>query len=94
VDLGLEETYIEVVAPDLPIVDVAAPEPSSLVVVAVEGPPGPQGPIGPSGTAGDFIQIQNMIDNSISTHVADPEPHPAYDVDMPSLVLIFENGLI
>lgn len=29
----------------------------------------------------------------LADHVADPEPHPAYD-DLPSLVILFENGLI
>lgn len=33
------------------------------------------------------------IDSAIAVHVIDPTPHPAYD-DMPSLRLLYENGLI
>lgn len=29
----------------------------------------------------------------LAAHVADPEPHPAYD-DTPSLSTLFENGLV
>lgn len=31
--------------------------------------------------------------DDLPTHLADTTPHPAYD-DMPSLALLFENGLI
>lgn len=30
----------------------------------------------------------------LQDHIDAAEPHPAYDVDLPSLVLIFENGLM
>ena len=30
---------------------------------------------------------------ALDSHINDPEPHPAYDEDIPSLSLIFENGL-
>jgi len=33
------------------------------------------------------------VDQAISVHVSDSTPHPAYD-DMPSLRLLYENGLI
>lgn len=39
------------------------------------------------------VGIQAMIDDTIGVHVNDTTPHPAYD-DMPSLVLLFENGLV
>jgi hypothetical protein len=39
------------------------------------------------------VVIQEMIDESVDTHVNAPLPHPAYD-DLPSMKLIFENGLI
>lgn len=31
--------------------------------------------------------------NLINSHVASPTPHPSYD-DLPSLTLLFENGLV
>jgi hypothetical protein len=33
-------------------------------------------------------------DPRLDEHLASETPHDAYDVDMPSLTLIFENGLI
>lgn len=69
-------------------------EPQTEVVVHVEGDPtlelsqvpgvgprGPEGPIGPVDVSG------------LNAHIDDTTPHPAYD-DLPSLVLLFENGLI
>ena len=34
------------------------------------------------------------VETAIEEHINDPNPHPAYDVDIPRLDLIFENGLI
>lgn len=31
--------------------------------------------------------------DAIEAHIQDPTPHPAYD-DLPSITLLFENGLI
>lgn len=31
---------------------------------------------------------------ALLAHINAAEPHPAYDVDMPSLTLLFENGLL
>ena len=31
---------------------------------------------------------------ALQAHIDDPEPHPAYDIDMPTLKLYFENGLV
>jgi hypothetical protein len=45
------------------------------------GIPGPAGPPGLSTYA------------EVLTHISDTTPHPAYD-DLPSMVLIFENGLV
>lgn len=33
------------------------------------------------------------IDDAIEAHVVDPTPHPIYD-DIPSLNVLFENGLV
>lgn len=48
------------------------------VVGGVAGAPGPPGP--------DTVA-------AIADHVADSTPHPAYD-DIPSMTLVFENGLV
>lgn len=42
---------------------------------------------------GDLEAVQELIDESVGAHVNDATPHPAYD-DLPSLTLIFENGLV
>ena len=31
---------------------------------------------------------------ALQAHIDDPEPHRAYDIDMPTLKLYFENGLV
>ncbi len=41
----------------------------------------------------DPEEIKRYVEEEVSAHVADPTPHPAYD-DLPSLRLLFENGLI
>jgi hypothetical protein len=43
--------------------------------------------------SGDPAAVQTQIDESISAHVNAVAPHPVYD-DLPSLTLLFENGLI
>lgn len=35
------------------------------------------------------VSIQDL-----NSHINAPEPHPAYDSDIPPLTLLFENGLI
>lgn len=47
--------------------------------------PGPRGPQGVPGDANDG--------GALATHIVDTTPHPAYD-DLPSLTLLFENGLV
>lgn len=37
--------------------------------------------------------VQELVDATVTTHVNDLTPHPAYD-DLPSLSLLFENGLV
>jgi hypothetical protein len=46
-----------------------------------------------SGGGLDETEVQAIVDDSIEVHVVTPEPHPAYD-DLPSLTLIFQNGLV
>ena len=45
---------------------------------------------GPKGDKGDPGDVDNAL---LTLHVEATEPHPAYDNDIPSLALIFENGL-
>lgn len=51
---------------------------------APAGPPGPPGPPGPAGSGEMLLEM----------HINSATPHPAYDVDMPTLNLLFENGLV
>ena len=55
--------------------------------VGPQGPQGPQGPVGPQGPQGESGAA------AVATHIADTTPHPAYD-DLPSLSLLFENGIV
>lgn len=56
--------------------------------VGPEGPEGDQGPVGPAGPAGpDTVAALNA-------HISDPSPHPAYDEDGPSLILLYENAKV
>jgi len=72
---------------------------SEIIIVGLEGP---QGPAGASAyeiavAAGFVGSQQDWLDQFgsqlVNTHIADPTPHPAYD-DLPSLKILFENGLI
>lgn len=59
---------------------------SPTVVVGLPvavGPPGPRGPEGPGGVTPEDLE----------EHISGEAPHPAYD-DIPSLAIIFENGLV
>jgi len=69
-------------------IEVIPPE-SYVQLVPVSGPTGPPGAPGDLSSA----ELQGIIDATLMVHVDEPEPHPAYD-DMPTLRLIFENGLI
>ena len=78
----------------------------NLGVSPLRGERGPVGPAGASayelavangftGTEEEWLAIfvtHDDLDAVIYDHVADPEPHPAYD-DIPSLTLLFENGI-
>lgn len=35
-----------------------------------------------------------VLESAITAHADSPEPHKAYDIDMPTLSLIFKNGLV
>lgn len=91
VSLPGDGTTVVFTSPDLPSIVMADPVPDTVSLVPVAGPKGDKGD---PGSLDDLAVVQNMIDASVSSHINDPEPHPAYDVDMPSLVLLFENGLL
>jgi hypothetical protein len=80
---------IEVIASNTQI-EVSAPSIPTFTVVPIKGDPGPQGPqgeVGPQGPAGESGTV------ALETHIDSATPHPVYD-DLPSLNLLFENGLI
>lgn len=56
---------------------------SSAPFVLVQGPPGPPG------ESGNVAEMTALL----AGHVADETPHAAYD-DIPTLRLLFENGLV
>lgn len=81
---------VAVAPPVLPPVVAAPPPSSAAVLVPVAGPPGPKGD---PGDLEDLSVVQELIDTTVAAHRQSAQPHPAYD-DIPSLTLIFENGLI
>ena len=77
-------------------------QPIRRISITNRGEDGVQGPQGKSayqvavdnGFTGTEAQwLASIGASAIATHVADPEPHPAYD-DIPSLTLLFENGIV
>lgn len=78
---------IKVVAPSTPKLSVSQNAASSVGVFIARGDRGPAGPQGLQGPPGP------MDTTAINAHIADPTPHPSYD-DLPSLTLLFENGII
>lgn len=64
--------------------------PTTNVEVISAGPQGPPGVKGDQGEAG--LDSGTVVEAMMIAHVNSPSPHPAYD-DIPSLVLLFENGL-
>lgn len=74
-----------------PSVVIEPPAENFLLITQVPGV-GPQGEQGPAGSSG-VGAVDHEARDMIALHLVDPTPHPPYD-DMPSLTLIFENGLI
>lgn len=58
---------------------------------------GPQGPRGEDAfIGGDISEVVSDLEalaDQLALHIVDSTPHPAYD-DIPSLTLLFENGLV
>lgn len=48
---------------------------------------------GSGGGSGDGVPAE-FVASLIAAHEADTTPHPSYDVDLPSLTVLFENGLV
>ena len=78
IEVVTSRSVIEIVT-SRSVIEIASP--STRVVEIELGRRGLPGPPGPPATA------------ELATHVAAAEPHQAYD-DLPSMRLIFENGLI
>ena len=43
---------------------------------------------------GADLATPQYVNDAVEAHRVDPLPHPAYDVDIPDLSLIFENHLV
>jgi hypothetical protein len=71
------------------------PAPTAGVVATAPAPLGGAEATAPTTIPGvvPAVAIQEMIDTTVQEHVLDPAPHPAYDT-IPSLRLLFENGLV
>lgn len=83
IDLGVPGALEVVVPSGVPeVFELQVPSSPTATLVTVAGPPGPPGA---DGSGGDSTALQAHIDS--------PTPHPAYD-DLPSLSLLFENGLV
>lgn len=91
--ITLGDGEVVVVPPHVPHIRTEPPGPLDVVVVPKAGPKGEQGDPGPPGPPADLSDVQQRVDDAMTVHVIDPEPHPAYD-DMPSLTLLFENRLV
>lgn len=61
-------------------------------LIVVEGEPTVT-PVYVPGSGTDMVAVQVMIDAAVAEHVQADLPHPAYD-DLPSLRVLFENGLV
>lgn len=65
-----------------------------VVVIEAEPTVTPVYVPGSGGSTGiDPVTVQVMINDSVAEHVQAAQPHPYYD-DLPSLTLLFENGLV
>jgi hypothetical protein len=74
-------------------------QPIRKVAITNRGEDGPQGKSAyqvavDNGFTGTEAQwLASIGGAAIASHVADPTPHPVYD-DIPSLTLLFENGIV
>ena len=42
----------------------------------------------------EYLETNPVAEPLLEAHVSDTTPHPAYDKDLQSLAIIFENGLV
>lgn len=73
----MDGTTVVVRDPSQPIV-MEPPTAPPILVLPVTGPVGP---------------VDTGALDALADHIADPTPHPAYDTDLQSLTVVFENGL-
>lgn len=79
---------VHVIPPPIPTFTVSPPPSGPVHVVPVVGPAGAAGADGVS-----IGVVTELVGTVVGLHMQDDDPHPAYD-DLPSLQLLFENGLI
>lgn len=94
----LDVLVFEVPTTDSPEVQVREKDlGTDLLLVTSSGPPGPQGKQGPPGPAGDAsaveIDLANHLGQTTNVHGIADTSQLVID-DIPTLTLIFENGLI
>lgn len=83
---------------------------AGATIISVTTTPPPAGTGGATGPAGGVLsgnfpnpgfavdmatqaELESTVDARVAMHRYDDDPHPAYD-DLPSMSLIFQNGLI
>lgn len=89
-DGSVTEHVTEVTAPENQAsAEAVAP---TTVVVGIPTAVGPPGPAGPPGTPGGG-EGGGVTPADLTAHINSTTPHPHYD-DLPSLALLFENGLV
>lgn len=88
---------LEIRAPQSPRLRLVPPVPTDLSLTAQRGEPG-KSAYQSAVDSGFLGTEQEWVDSIVTTddlnaHINDETPHPVYD-DIPSLNLLFENGLI
>lgn len=80
--------------PDVPV--TVSPPPTggdAVTVVPVPGPQGPPSQLTESDLARVITETAIATSGNLTEHINSATPHPAYD-NLPSLRLLFENGLV
>jgi hypothetical protein len=88
-------TAVSVAVPEVPLIEASPPLPSdtAVAVVPVPGPAGQGAELTPEALEEVVVRTTVATGTALTEHIGDPTPHPAYD-DLPSLRLLFENGLV
>lgn len=90
----LDGATVVVEQPDVPVAITPPPDGGDAVTaVPVPGPQGPPSQLTESDLARVIAETTIATSTGLVNHVLDAAPHPAYD-DLPSLRLLYENGLV